>query len=65
MRALLPTSNGNCRRGVIGLGFEGPRAEARGGIFGVVRAFGAATETQLAGDLHVHIALWLHGFPAT
>ncbi|KAK1935190.1 ATP-dependent DNA helicase pfh1 [Phytophthora citrophthora] len=36
-----------------------------GGIFGVVRAFGAATETQLAGDLHVHIAVWLYGFPTT
>lgn len=36
-----------------------------GGIFGVVRGFGAAAETQLAGDLHAHFAVWLHGFPRT
>ncbi|GMF58555.1 unnamed protein product [Phytophthora fragariaefolia] len=36
-----------------------------GGIFGVVRAFGAAAETQRAGDLHTHFAVWLHGFPTT
>jgi hypothetical protein len=36
-----------------------------GGIFGVVRCFGAAAETQLAGDLHAHFAIWLHGFPNT
>jgi hypothetical protein len=37
----------------------------RGGIFGIVRAFGAAVETQRAGDLHAHFAVWLHGFPTT
>lgn len=42
------------------------QALKRGGdIFGVVRAFGAAAETQVAGDLHAHIAVWLHGFPTT
>ncbi|GMF30594.1 unnamed protein product [Phytophthora lilii] len=40
-------------------------APKRGGIFGVVRAFGASAETQLAGDLHAHFAVWLHGFPST
>lgn len=36
-----------------------------GGNFGVVRAYGAATETQLAGDLYADIAVWLYGFPRT
>ncbi|OWZ04148.1 hypothetical protein PHMEG_00023998, partial [Phytophthora megakarya] len=41
------------------------RPKRGGGIFGVVRAFGASAETQLAGDLHAHFAVWLHGFPTT
>ncbi|OWZ01278.1 hypothetical protein PHMEG_00027371 [Phytophthora megakarya] len=36
-----------------------------GGIFGIVRAFGAAAETQVAGDLHAHLAVWLQGLPTT
>jgi len=54
---------------VIGtmLGWDAKRGKPRrgGGIFGVVRAFAAAAETQIAGDLHSHFVVWLHGFPQT
>lgn len=39
------------------------RPKREGGVFGVVRGFGAAAETQVAGDLHAHFAVWLYGFP--
>jgi len=41
------------------------RPRRGGGVFGVVRAFGGAAETQIAGDLHAHFVIWLHGFPHT
>lgn len=49
------------------LGWDQKRHQPRrgGGIFGVVRAFVAAAETQVAGDLHAHFVVWLHGFPRT
>ena len=36
-----------------------------GGVFGKVRAFFGATETQIGGDLHAHFIIWLFGFPRT
>lgn len=50
---------------VLGWDQTAQRSKRGGGIFGVVRAFGAAAETQVAGDLHAHFAVWLHGFPPT
>ncbi|KAG6958406.1 hypothetical protein JG688_00010530 [Phytophthora aleatoria] len=48
------------------MGLQTCDAQARwGGGSGVVRAFGAAAETQQAGELHAHFAVWLHGFPQT
>jgi len=49
------------------LGWDQKRGRPRrgGGIFGVVRAYGGAAETQVAGDLHAHFVVWLHGFPQT
>ncbi|KAF1779206.1 hypothetical protein GQ600_11680 [Phytophthora cactorum] len=46
------------------LGWDSRRAMPKrggGGGFGVIRAVGAATETQQAGELHAHFAIWLHG----
>ncbi|KAF1789291.1 hypothetical protein GQ600_20043 [Phytophthora cactorum] len=48
---------------LLGWGQQARAPRRGGGLFGVVRAFGAAAEAQLAGDLHVHTAVWLHGFP--
>jgi len=54
---------------VIGalLGWDQKSGQPRrgGGVFGVVRAYVAAAETQIAGDLHAHFVVWLHGFPQT
>ncbi|KAG1694469.1 hypothetical protein DVH05_028660 [Phytophthora capsici] len=50
---------------ILGWDVARSRPKRGGGAFGVVRAFGAAAETQQAGDLHAHFAVWLYGFPRT
>jgi hypothetical protein len=50
---------------LLGWDQKASHPKKRGGVFGIVRAFGAAAETQVAGDLHAHFAIWLHGFPQT
>lgn len=49
------------------LGWDQFRGKSKrgGGVFGVVKAFGAASETQVAGNLHAHFVIWLHGFPTS
>jgi len=50
---------------LLGWDLKAQAPKRGGGIFSVIRVFGAAAETQVAGDLHAHIAVWLHGFPTT
>lgn len=52
-------------RDILGWNQKMHRPKRGGGIFGVVRAFGAAAETQQAGALHVHFVVWPHGIHTT
>ena len=50
---------------LIGFDYENKLPRVAGGIFGQVKAFCGATESQGTGNLHLHFLLWLVGLPKT